>query len=150
MGTRTKDGAGWARLAGRLALGTIFIVSGAGKLAAWSGTAAFAASKGVPELLLAGAVALELLGGASLALGYRTRWGALALLAFLVPVTLVFHAFWASPAAEVQLQSIQFLKNLAIAGGLAGVAAVGPGALSVDERRARRAATPAEQVRLAA
>lgn len=129
-----------ALLAGRFGLGAIFLVSGLGKLASWSGTVAYAGSKGVPAILLAGAVALEVVGGLSLLAGWKTRWGTIALLAFLVPVTLVFHGFWAYQGAEVQLQTIQFLKNVSISGGLLVVLAAGPGALSVDERRARAAA----------
>jgi putative oxidoreductase len=129
-----------ALLAGRFGLGAIFLVSGLGKLASWSGTVAYAGSKGVPAILLAGAVALEVVGGLSLLLGWKTRWGTIALLAFLVPVTLVFHGFWAYQGAEAQLQTIQFLKNVSIGGGLLVVLAAGPGALSVDERRARAAA----------
>jgi putative oxidoreductase len=129
----------WVQLAGRVGLGAIFLMSGAGKLAGWSGTAAYAGSRGVPEALLAAAVALELLGAASLLAGYRIRLGALALIAFLAPVTHVFHGFWAYQGAEQQLQLIHFLKNVSIAGGLLSVFATGPGAISLDERRTRPA-----------
>ena len=128
----------WTQLAGRVALGAIFLLSALGKLAGWSSTAAHAASQGVPEVLLAGAVALELLGAASLLLGLRARWGAVALLVFLVPVTLVFHDFWARQGADQQQQSIEFLKNLSIGGGLLGVVAAGAGALSLDALRGQR------------
>jgi len=131
-----------ALLAGRFGLGIIFLVSGLGKLVSWSGTAAFAGAKGVPEFLLAGATALEILGALSLLAGWKTRWGVAALVVFLVPVTLVFHDFWAAQGAEVQLQSVQFLKNVAIGGGLLAVLGAGPGAFSVDARRSRRAAKP--------
>jgi putative oxidoreductase len=124
-----------ALLAGRLGLGVIFLLSGLGKLASWRGTAAFAATKGVPEILLAGATALEILGALSLIAGWKTRWGIAALVVFLVPVTLVFHGFWAYQGMEAQLQSVQFLKNVAIGGGLLAVLGAGPGAFSVDARR---------------
>ena len=134
---------GIALLAARVGLGIIFVMSGVGKIAAWSGTVAHAGSKGVPQILLAGAVALELLGGVSVLAGWKTRWGVAALLAFLAPVTVVFHGFWADSGAEAQLQMIQFLKNLAIAGGLLALGAAGPGPISVDARAARAAATNA-------
>lgn len=57
---------------------------------------------------------------------------------FLVPVTLVFHDFWAAQGAEVQAQMIQFLKNVAMGGGLLAIVAAGPGAFSVDARSGRR------------
>jgi putative oxidoreductase len=128
---------GVALLVARLGLGAIFVISGAGKLAAWSGTAAYAGSKGVPTVLLAAATALELLGAISVLAGWKARWGAAALVVFLVPVTLVFHGFWAYQGAEAQLQTIQFLKNVAIGGGLLAIIAAGPGPLSVDGRRSR-------------
>ena len=125
----------WAQVVGRVALGTIFVVSGLGKLAAWRGTVAYAASKGVPEILLAIATALELLGAVSVVVGFKARWGALALLIFLVPVTLVFHNFWGVPAEQQQMELVNFLKNLAIAGGLLIVFGRGAGAFSIDSSR---------------
>ena len=124
-------------LVSRMGLGVIFLISGLGKLGAWSATAAFAGSKGVPTILLAAATALEILGAISVLIGWKARWGAAGLVAFLVPVTLVFHSFWTYPGAEVQLQTIQFLKNVGIGGGLLALFAAGPGALSVDALRSR-------------
>jgi putative oxidoreductase len=147
-----KTGAGL--LAARLGVGAIFLVSGLGKLAAWNATTAWVAGAGVTPLLLAGATALEIGGALSLLLGWKTRVGAVALVAFLVPVTLVFHAFWGAPAAEAQLQTIQFLKNVSIGGGLIAVLTAGPGAFSLDGLRARgrapRAAAPDPTLREAA
>jgi len=124
-------------LVARLGVGAIFLISGVGKLAAWSATAAFAGSKGVPTVLLAAATVLELLGAISVLTGWKARWGAAALVAFLVPVTLVFHNFWAYQGAEAQLQTTEFLKNVSIGGGLLAIFAAGPGALSVDARLSR-------------
>jgi len=74
-----------ALLVARLGIGVIFLVSGLGKLAGWSGTVGYAASKGVPAILIVGATALEILGAVSLLAGWKTRWGAIALIVFLVP-----------------------------------------------------------------
>jgi putative oxidoreductase len=128
----------WVQLMGRIAVGAIFLVSAIGKLVNWSGTVAFVATKGVPEILLAGATALELLGALSLLAGFKTRWGVVALVIFLVPVSLVFHGFWAYQGMEQQQQLVHFMKNVAIGGGLLIVFAAGPDALSVDSRLARR------------
>lgn len=134
-------------LVARIGVGAIFLISGVGKLAAWSATAAFAGSKGVPTVLLAAATALELLGAISVLTGWKARWGAVALVVFLVPVTLVFHDFWAYRGAEAQLQTVQFLKNVSIGGGLLAIFAAGPGALSVDARRSRLDAAHGTPVR---
>ncbi|MEO1182839.1 MAG: DoxX family protein [Cyanobacteria bacterium J06636_28] len=74
-------------------------------------------------------IAFQLLGGASLVVGYKARIGSGLLLAFLVPATLVFHNPIADPT-----QMIQFLKNLAIIGGLLMVIAHGAGPISLDNR----------------
>ena len=132
----------WAQLVGRVALGTVFVVSGLGNLAAWRGTVAYAGSKGVPEILLAIATALELLGAVSVVAGFRARWGALALLIFLVPVTLVFHNFWGAPPDQQQIQTVNFLKNLAIGGGLLIVLGRGAGAFSIDDSRTPARSAP--------
>jgi putative oxidoreductase len=139
----------WAQFVGRVALGTIFLVSGLGKLAAWRGSAAYAASKGVPESLLAIATALELLGAVSLVVGFKARWGALALLIFLVPVTLVFHNFWAVPAEQQQMEMANFLKNLAIGGALLIVFGRGAGAFSIDNSRTPARGEPVAVTRAA-
>ena len=132
----------WAQVVGRVALGMIFLVSGLGKLAGWRGTVAYAASKGVPEILLGIATVLELVGGVSIVVGFKARWGALALLIFLVPVTLVVHNFWAVPVEQQQLEMAHFLKNLAIGGGLLIVLGRGAGAFSIDSSRTAAGGEP--------
>ena len=122
-----------AAIAGRVLLGLLFVVSGFGKVTGFSGTAAYMASKGMPmaEVLLVGAIVVELVGGLMLVAGFKARWAALAIAAFLVPTTLVFH----NPLGpDAQAQMTQFLKNLSILGGMLYVAAFGPGAWSVDRR----------------
>ena len=76
-------------------------------------------------------VRLELGGGLSVLLGYKTRWGALALVIFLIPTTLIFHTKFSDP-----VQVIMFMKNLAILGGVLMIASFGPGPLSLDARAA--------------
>ena len=122
-----------ATLAGRVGLGLLFVISGFGKITGFAGTAGYMASKGMPmgEALLVGAIAVELVGGLMLVAGFKARWAALAIAAFLVPTTLIFH----SPVGpEAQAQMTQFLKNLSILGGMLYVAAFGPGAWSADRR----------------
>ncbi len=70
-------------LAARIGMGLIFLASGFEKVAGWSGAVAYAATRGVPAILLAGATALEIFGAISLLAGWKTRWGAAALVAFL-------------------------------------------------------------------
>lgn len=118
----------YGTLIGRIFLAVIFLKSGTGKIFNFSGTEQFMAAAGMPmtAFFLAAAIILELVGGLSLVLGYRARIGAWALIVFLIPATLIFHTNFADP-----MQQGQFLKNLAMLGGLLYVAAYGSGPLSL-------------------
>lgn len=115
-------------LAGRVFLAMIFLAAAFGKITNFDETTRFMAAHSIPatSLLCVAAIALEILGGVSLVLGFYAKAGAAALLVYLAPVTFVFHL---GPD-----QRIQLLKNLAIAGGLLQVAAFGPGPLSLDQK----------------
>jgi putative oxidoreductase len=121
-------------LTGRILLSAIFLLSGVHKITNWSGAAEHMAAQGMTAIpfFLAMAALIELAAGLGLLLGCGTRWSAGALFLFLIPATLVFHDFWTFEGQERQTQMIQFMKNLAIMGGLLGYAAVGAGALSID------------------
>lgn len=125
----------WALLAGRILLAYLFVLSGFGKMFKFAGTAGYMASKGMPmaEVLLVGAILIEFVGGLMVAVGWKARWAALAIAVFLVPATLIFHAYWTYPEAQAAMQQIQFNKNLAILGGMLYVAVMGPGRLSLDK-----------------
>jgi putative oxidoreductase len=121
-------------LLGRVLLAFIFVIAGFGKLTGFSGTAAYMSSKGIPiaEVLLVPTIIIELGGGLLLAVGYKARWAALAIFLFIIPTTLIFHNFWAVGPDQVQMQLIQFQKNLAIMGGMLYVVFNGPGPWSLD------------------
>ena len=105
---------------GRALVGSLGRASGIGKILGFAGVAGWMASMGLPfaSLLLAATIALEVGGGLALATGFQARWASLALALFLVPVTLIFHAFWGAGAAEFQNQLNHFLKNVAILGAM--------------------------------
>ena len=123
-------------LVARLLLAAIFVVSAvANKIPQFQATAAYMASEGVPnpKFALFGAIGLLLLGGLSVVLGAWTRIGAAFLLAFLLAATYYFHDFWTfADAGQRQLQTIQFMKNMSIAGGLLAIIAFGGGPWSID------------------
>lgn len=124
----------WLPLAGRVLLSLIFIMSGLGKIFTWEQTAGYMASAGMPMVpfFLVCAILLEMLGGLSLMLGLKSRIGAAALILFLIPATFIFHHFWTITGPDQQGQMINFMKNIAIIGGLATVVAWGSGPLSLD------------------
>jgi putative oxidoreductase len=129
----------WSLLA-RVLLSIIFIVAGIGKLTDWSGTVAVMAAHGMPAvpLFLTPTIIIELIGGLALLLGWHTRLVALILFLYLIPVTLVFHDFWSYTGQMHQMQMVNFLKNLAIMGGLLEFFVFGANALSLDAARYRR------------
>lgn len=115
-------------LLGRVFLAIIFIIAGWNKLTGFAGTAGYMASKGLPmtEVLLVLTIVIELGGGLMILVGWQARWAALAIFLFLIPVTVIFHPFWANPE-----EFHSFFKNLAIMGGMAYIVSYGPGPLSI-------------------
>ena len=84
--------------------------------------------------------AVMVAGGVLLATGRLPRLASLAVLGALVPTTVAGHAFWTeSDGAVKQQQRTQFLKNLAMGGGLLLAATDTDGRPSLGWR-ARRAA----------
>ena len=123
-------------LIARLLLAAIFLWSGYGKIGGFDGTVGYITSKNLPmpQVLAAAAVVVELLGAALLVIGWKARWAALALAIFTLLAAVLFHNYWAVPAAQQGLQQILFMKNLAMTGGLLMVVAYGAGRWSVDGR----------------
>lgn len=115
-------------LVARVLLSAIFISAGYGKIGGYDGTLQYMASQGVPGFLLPAVIALELGGGLAILLGLFSRWAALGLAIFSVLAAILFHGNFAD-----QAQTISFMKNLAIAGGLLLLYANGPGAWAVRD-----------------
>lgn len=125
-------------LVGRVLLALMFITAGYSKLTNLDGTAGYIASGGLPfpAVLAVGVGLLELVGGLALAAGFKARWAALALGLFTLLASVLFHQFWAVAPEQQMVQYLMFMKNLAVAGGMFVVAALGAGPLSVDNRGA--------------
>jgi uncharacterized membrane protein YphA (DoxX/SURF4 family) len=122
----------------RFLVALIFIMSGVGKILGFAQTSAMMGKVGFPEpsLFLGAAIILEIVGGLSLLFGYKTRIGALVLITFLIPATLIFHAANIGDPAQTQMQVTQVLKNLAIMGALLKFFVDGAGAFALDNRLA--------------
>jgi putative oxidoreductase len=114
-------------LVGRILLALIFLYSGYHKLADPAVPTARLVAKDVPlaDVLVLTAGIVEILGGLMMGLGYRLRLGAFLLIVFLIPTTLILH-----PPTDAG-QTTQFLKNLAILGGLLVV--IGADAAELDD-----------------
>jgi putative oxidoreductase len=123
-------------LTGRIFFSLIFLMTIMGHFK--SETANYAASQGVPFpnvlVPLSGLIAIA--GGLCVALGFRAKMGAWLLVIFLVPVTVMMHAFWKeTDAMQTQMQMTNFMKNLSLLGGALLIAYFGSGPLSLDTGR---------------
>ena len=129
MSTSTVKAQPAVAAAGRVLLAALFLVSGIQKLFVPAMIQGYIASVGLPapSLVYAITVVIEIGAGALLLVGFRTRLMAWILAAFTVAAALLFHRALGDPN-----QFVHFLKNLAIAGGLLHIAAVGAGAFSLD------------------
>ncbi|HXF28375.1 MAG TPA: DoxX family protein [Chlamydiales bacterium] len=107
---------------GRFAIAAIFVAAGAHKVLNWEATLDYMRSGGIvehTEQLLIAAASVELIGGLAFAFGFFPRLFGVILALFLIPTTYTFHNFWAmTDATAFDMQLTQFLKNLAIFGGL--------------------------------
>jgi putative oxidoreductase len=120
-------------IAARVLMSQIFILSGWSKLTGYAGSQQYLESLGLPGALLPPVILTELGGGLLLLVGFKTRWVALALAGFSLLTAVMVHF---KPGDQMQM--INFMKNLAMAGGLLLFVRVGAGAPSVDAARGER------------
>lgn len=112
---------------GRTLLVLIYFIGGFALLSGDVPTG-YAASKGIPAFAVWVGFTIKLFGGLAVIIGFQTRIAALLLVLFTVGTAFIFHPFW------VEGEWNTFWKEVSMIGGLLVVAAVGPGALSIDER----------------
>lgn len=117
---------------GRILLALIFVTSGFSKIGGYAGTQSYMESVGVPGILLPLVIVLELAGGLALILGWRARLVAFLLAGFTLLSAILFHWDFGN-----QQQYLNFMKNLAIAGGFLMIVSHGAGPYSIDARRNR-------------
>ena len=119
---------------GRIGLALLFLWSGYTKFAYMAPNVAYMRAYGMPaaELLIWPAAAFEIVAGAMLVLGWKTRWAALALAGYTAIAAFVFHRYWSVPADQMLDQQTHFMKNVAIMGGLLFVFAHGSARFSVE------------------
>jgi putative oxidoreductase len=117
-------------LLGRVLLGLLFAMSVMGKFGpGFQSTQQYMASVGMgaTAFWLVIGIILELFGALSVILGVYPRLGAASLILFMVPVTFIFHTNFAD-----QMETIQFMKNLSVTGGLILLAWYGGGEWTLD------------------
>lgn len=118
-------------VAARLLMAQIFIISGFGKITAYGATQGYSSSLGIPMpgVVLPLVILVELGGGLALLFGFKARWVAAVLAAFTLLAALIAHTNFAD-----QMQMINFMKNLAMTGGLLMFVRYGAGEPSIDAK----------------
>ena len=113
----------------RLFIAIIFLMSGLNKIGNYENTAYWMEAVGVPSLFLPIVIALEIVGGLAIILGWKTRIFSFLLAGFCMLSAIVFHSNFAD-----QNEMINFMKNIAIAGGFLTITINGAGSFSLDGR----------------
>ena len=116
-------------LVARILMPILFITAGWGKITGYAGTQQYMEAMGVPGFMLPLVIILEIFGGLAILVGFKARLVALLMAGFSIVSAIIFHADFGD-----QNQMINFMKNLAMAGGFLMIFVNGPGAYSIDER----------------
>jgi putative oxidoreductase len=120
-------------LIGRILFSSFFLISGISHFT--KADILHAANHGLPMASILSPLAglIIFIAGLSILLGFKARWGALLLILFLIPATVIMHKFWKiSDPTEASLQQGEFLKNIAMMGGAFLIAYFGSGPFSLD------------------
>ena len=112
---------------GRILLSTLFLVEGVRKFFFQEETIMYMEDYGVPEILFFPSLGLEIVFPILLIVGYKTRFSASIMALFTLTVALIFHTNF-----DNQMESIMFLKDIAIAGGFLIIAVNEPKICSID------------------
>ena len=121
----------FSALLGRLFLAMIFIQSGLSKMSDYAATQSYMDAMGVSSALLPLVIALEVVGGIAIVIGFKARLVALAMAGFSLLSALLFHTNFSD-----ETQTTMLMKNIAIAGGFLMIVAHGAGAYALDNRNA--------------
>lgn len=126
-----------ALFVGRVLMAALFVIEGYGKAVGYGGAAAYMQRFGVPDVLLPGAIVLELGGGVFIVLGLLTRPLAAVTAAYCIALAILFHVDFGRRG-----ELVQFEKDVAIAGGFLVLAVCGAGRWSIDHWLAHRCQLP--------
>ena len=124
-------------LLGRVCIGSLYLVSGTNH--GWDQTLLTHFMTGLPGSAHVWAIlaaTIEIVSGAAMVLGFRTRDFALLLVLFNLCAAVIGHPYWsiAGDATARWGQFIHFWKDIGLMGGALFVLARGAGPLSFDRR----------------
>ena len=122
-------------LIGRILFSAIFIAASLGHFS--QDTIAFASENGIPLAAFLVPIwgIIGFLGGLSILIGFKAKYGAWLLVIFLLPSTFMFHQFWnVDDLVEMGIQKAMFMKNLSMLGAALIISYFGSGPMSVEKR----------------
>lgn len=123
-------------LLGRILYSAIFILASVGHFSPQAIKYAGYMGVPIPMVLVPISGLLALVGGLSILVGYRARWGAWLIVVFLVFITLWMHRFWNLPDPTMaSIQEVMFLKNLSMLGAALLITYFGSGPMSLDKMK---------------
>jgi len=115
---------------GRLLISALFLFSAYNKVISIDGTMGWMEEFGIPGLLLYPAIALEIILPLLIIIGYKAKLSAGLLAIFCILTAFIFHYDFTE-----QMQIIDFLKNIGLAGGFLFIVANGTKEWSVDREK---------------
>ncbi len=122
-------------LFGRICISIIFFFEAYDKLWFQTSTKTTMTEYGIvwnQDLLMWGGCLSLILGATLILLGYRSSFGAILILAYWIPLTIILNKFWVYDDHDVRRNiSLHFMKNIAIIGGLLMVLVNGSGRYSI-------------------
>jgi len=125
---------GIADLLGRIFIGIIFFYEVMDTMFFYESSKETMSSYGITwaqDTFLIAALILMGLGALLVFIGYFARVGAVFLLLYWIPYTFIVYSFWNDPLELQRVNAFQFMRNLAVAGGLLLLLANGSGKYSV-------------------
>lgn len=131
--TRDSISGNLVLLVSRLLLAWIFVHEGVFLITNFPSASAAMSKLGIPAVVLALTLVLQLAGGTALVIGWQVRPAATVLGLFCVATALLFHTNFAS-----RNELLHFEKDLAMAGGMFALAVCGSGAWSIGRLVAAR------------
>ena len=123
-----------ADLLGRICIAMIFLYEAIDTMLFFNNTKRTMAEYGLnwkPDMVLGILVAFLILGAIMVLIGYYANVGAILLLTYWLPFTLIVYSFWNDPQPLQRLNALYFMRNLAVCGGLLLLIANGAGKYSV-------------------
>ncbi len=85
------------------------------------------------DIMMSASIFILLFGGILILVGYRSSLGAILLLLYWIPITLVAHSFWNDIEPFRRIESQLFIRNIGIAGGLLIILVNGSGKYSIKK-----------------